>query len=95
MARTAEDGIDELERKVKSGLSKLRGLDVADQLGIEILGQLVQGRKTMTEVVDGIWGLKSSDPGFSSCYTKVRRATRNLPWTVCLLPASQQTISEG
>jgi len=78
VAQPGEERITGLQKGIKNGLHKLRGLDVADQLGIEILSQLVGQKKTMAEIVEGIWGLRSSDPGFSSCYTKVRRATRNL-----------------
>jgi len=70
--------IEELSRRVSSGVSRLRGLDLGDEIEVEILGQLVGSSMTATELVEGIYGLGSSDEGFSSSYTRVRRGVRKL-----------------
>jgi DNA-binding HxlR family transcriptional regulator len=72
------DRIDGLKERVEEGVSKLRGLDIGDQLAVEILSQLVYGRKTTTEITEGIYGLGRSDEGFKSSYTRVGRQIRQL-----------------
>ena len=70
--------IDDLQRRVHGGISRLKGLEIGDELEIEILAQLVNTRRTITEIVEGVYGLRSTDEGFSSSYTRVRRGTRRL-----------------
>ena len=72
------DGVDELGRRVRQGVSKLRGLEVGGQLEVEILSQLVDGKKTIAEVVELIYGLERCEEGFNSCYTRAWRATKRL-----------------
>jgi hypothetical protein len=76
--RAGSENIDELHLKVREGISKLRGLDIGDELAVEILGQLVEGRRTITEIVDHIYGVTTSDEGFYSSYSRVRREIRKL-----------------
>jgi hypothetical protein len=76
--RAGSDDIDDLKQRVIDGVSKLKGLDIGDELAIEILGQLIHGKKTLTEICEGIYGLGRSEEGFQSCYTKVRREIRRL-----------------
>jgi hypothetical protein len=76
--RTGSDDIDNLKQRVEDGVSKLKGLDIGDELAIEILSQLVQGRKTITEITEGIYGLSRSDEGFRSCFNRVGREVRRL-----------------
>ena len=78
MFRAGSDDIDDLKQKVVDGVSKLRGLDIGDLLAVEILGQLVQSKKNLTEITEGIYGLGRSDEGFKSCYTRVGREIRRL-----------------
>ena len=70
--------VDQLQRRVRDGVSKLKGLDIGDELSVEILGQLVQGRKTATEITESIYGLSRSDKGWKSSYSKVTRQIRRL-----------------
>ncbi len=72
------DNIDDLKRRVRSGVSKLRGLEVGDDLGLEVLAQLVDGKKTASEIVEQVYGIISTDEGFASSYGKVRREIRKL-----------------
>jgi len=78
VSRGDTDKLDELEHRVYSGVSKLRGIDLGDEVEVEILSQLVGSRRTATEIVEGIYGLGSRDEGFSSSYTRVRRGIRRL-----------------
>jgi hypothetical protein len=70
--------VDQLQHRVREGVSKLKGLDMGDELSVEILGQLVQGRKTTTEITESIYGLSYSDEGWKSSYSKVNRQIRRL-----------------
>lgn len=72
------DNIDKLKTKAKEGVSKLRGLDMGDVLSIEILSQLVDGRKSTAEIVEEVYGLRKGDEGFKSCYSRVSRAIKKL-----------------
>jgi hypothetical protein len=72
------DDLNGLRSDVKKGVYRIQGLELGDQLAIEVLLHLVESRKTMTEIVEYIYGLRRSDEGFGSCFTKVRRATKRL-----------------
>ncbi len=76
--RADSDNIDDLKRRVRNGVSKLRGLEVGDELGVEVLAQLVDGKMTASEIVERVYGITSSDEGFNSAYGKVRREIRKL-----------------
>ena len=76
--RAGSEDIDDLKQRVVDGVSKLKGLDVGDELAVEILGQLVQGRRTLTEITEGIYGLSRSDEGFRSSFNRVGREVRRL-----------------
>lgn len=78
MQRRAGRGVEGLESDVRKGVSRIRGLELGDEVAVEVLTQLVEGRKTMSEIVEGVYGLTRSDEGFSSSFTKVRRATKRL-----------------
>ena len=78
MFRAGSDDIDDMKQRVIEGVSKLKGLDIGDELAIEILSQLIQGRKTLTEITEGIYGLARSDEGFKSSYGRVDREIRKL-----------------
>ena len=70
--------IDDLQQRVKEGVSRLRGLDVDDTFSAEILAQLLEGRKTVAEIVEQTYGLTSTDEGYKSSYGKVWRELRQL-----------------
>jgi hypothetical protein len=70
--------LDELDRRVRGGVAKLRGIHVGDEVEVEVLTHLVGGRFTIAELVEKMYGLDRNEEGFSSSYTKVRRATRRL-----------------
>jgi hypothetical protein len=53
-------------------------LDIGDELGVEILSQLVEGRKSASEIVELVYGLRRGDDGHKSCHGKVSREIRRL-----------------
>ncbi len=59
-------------------MSKLRGLDIADELEVEIVSELIEGRLTAVEIVQRIYGVGRYEEGFNSCYTRARRALKRL-----------------
>jgi len=76
--RSGSKNIDDLQQTVKEGVSRLRGLELGDELGVEILSQLVDGQKTPAEITELIYGLRSGDEGYKSSYGRVRREIRRL-----------------
>lgn len=72
------DDLSDLRRKVAEGISRLRGLDIGDELGVEILSRLVHGRRTVSEIVEQAYGLRSTDEGFYASYRRVSREIRRL-----------------
>jgi len=78
VSRAGSEKIEELNRRVRSGVSKLGGLEIGDQLAVEVLSRLVEGRRTSSEIVTLIYGLKRGDEGFESSYGRVRREIRKL-----------------
>jgi len=78
VVRENADGIEDLRIKVKEGVSKLRGLEVGNELSVEILSRLAEGRRTASELVEEIYQVRSSDEGFYSSYARVRREIRRL-----------------
>ena len=72
------DGFEELTSRIEKGVGSLRGVEVGDQLEVEIILKLLRGRKTVSELVDQIYGLERSDEGFGSSYTRVRRTIKKL-----------------
>jgi hypothetical protein len=75
---SAADDITDLQDKIRSGISRLKGLDIGDETAIEILANLIGGRKTVAEIVERIYGLGSKDEGYFSAYTRVNRVIRRL-----------------
>jgi hypothetical protein len=78
VARPGTDEVDELPARIKSGITRLRGLDIGDEITVEILGNLVDGKKTVAEIVERVYGLNSQDGGYFSAYSRIRRGIRRL-----------------
>jgi len=76
--RAGPTSIDDLRGKVKEGITKLKGLDIGNELSVGILAQLVGSRMTVAEIVERIYGIGNSEEGFQSCYGRVRRELRRL-----------------
>ena len=78
MFRADPKNVDDLKGKVKEGITKLKGLEIGDELAVEILSQLVEGKKTPAEIVERVYGLQNPDEGFISSYGRVWREIRRL-----------------
>ena len=78
MFRARSENIDDLNKRVKEGISNLRGLEIGDELGVEILSQLVEGRKSTSEIVELVYGLKHNDDGYKSSHARIGREIRKL-----------------
>jgi hypothetical protein len=79
--RAGTDGMENVEKlrhRVREGVSRLRGLDMGDELSVEILSHLVEGKMTVSELVTRIYGLGGSEGGYHSCYNRVSREIRRL-----------------
>jgi hypothetical protein len=72
------ENVDRLQRRIKDGVSKLKGLDIGDTVALEILSQLVESKLTVTEMVERTYGLNVSDEGYHSCYSRMRRELQTL-----------------
>jgi hypothetical protein len=72
------DNIENLRDRVKDGITKLKGLEIGDEFAVEILAQLVEGKKTVAEIVEAVYGLRNSDEGYLPIYAKVWRQIRQL-----------------
>jgi hypothetical protein len=72
------DALEELAGKLEKGVTRLRGVKVDDQLEVEVVLRLLKGRRTVSELVDQIYGVGRADGGFASSYTRVRRAVKRL-----------------
>ncbi len=58
-------------------MNELKNLDLS-LLQAEVLAHLVEGKKTVTELCQMIYGVEPFDPSFEMYYARVRRAARNL-----------------
>jgi repressor of nif and glnA expression len=72
------ESIEGIKRRVREGVSRLRGLDIGDTVAVEILAQLVESKMTVTEMVERVYGLNISDEGYHSCYSRIRRELKIL-----------------
>ncbi len=70
--------VDQLQRRVREGVSRLKGIEIGDELSIEVLAQPIENRKSQSEIVEGVYGLSRPDEGFKSCYTRIGRELRRL-----------------
>jgi hypothetical protein len=76
--RAGNDNIENLKGRVKDGMTKLKGLEIGDELAVEVLAQLVDGKKTVAEIVETVYGLRNSDQGYLPIYARVWRQVRQL-----------------
>ena len=66
-----------LRERVLSSVRKLRHIELT-MLQIEIIDQLMDGRRTATELVDQIFQTKPGNPDFQARYAAIRREIKNL-----------------
>jgi hypothetical protein len=68
----------ELRERINGSLSELVRSQFTDILQVEILLELLDGRRTVAELVAAIYGLGDRDPGFKTYYTRVSRSAAEL-----------------
>ncbi len=74
MGRGSKD--DVMDRLVSSARSVKR-FDLSP-LQEEIIGQLMDGRRTLAEMAAAIFGVRRGDESFDACYSRLRRAISGL-----------------
>ena len=55
MFRADSESLEDLQQKVRRGVSNLRGLEIGDEIGVEVLSQLIVGRKSVSEIVELVY----------------------------------------
>ena len=75
---TREDSFQELRNKINGSLSELVRAQFTDLLQVEILLELLNGSRTVAELVVAIYQVGDKDPGFKTCYTRVSRTAAEL-----------------
>ena len=76
--RAESENIRYLQHRVRNGIAKLRGLEIGDDLGIEILSHLIDGGRSVCEIVELAYGLGNNDQGYKSAHARVSREIRKL-----------------
>jgi len=62
------------KERVLRAIGDLRQLDVQDLTQARIIGSLLAGQRTVSELVEEIYGYKRGDEGYMGAYSKTRRA---------------------
>ena len=70
-------GSEGVARDISTLTRKMRDLDL-DPLQSEILGELMDGRRTLAEMVDVFFGVRYGDDSFDAHYSQLRRAISGL-----------------
>ena len=65
-------------RRVSRAIKDLDNLEVSDLLEAQIVERLLEGRRTVTELVEEIYGHRKGDEGFMSAYSRTRRCIQHL-----------------
>ncbi len=69
---------DEIRASLRSSVKALGDLGFGTELQREILRRIIDGRRTITELVELIYGTSRDDQGFKADFMKVSRAIRRL-----------------
>ncbi len=78
MTGTGDDAFHELRDRINGSLSELVRAQFTDLLQVEILLELLNGRRTVSELVAAIYGVCDGDPGFKTSYSRVSRSAAEL-----------------
>jgi hypothetical protein len=70
-------GSEDVTKDISTLTRKMRDLDL-DTLQSEILGELMEGRRTLAEMVDILFGVRYGDDSFDAHYSQLRRAISGL-----------------
>lgn len=64
--------------QVLANARDMKRMRITSVVDIEILTCLVEGRRTVGELAEQIYGARRTDPGYHTYYMKVRRAVKDL-----------------
>ena len=73
-----EDAFQDLRDRINGSLSGLVRAQFTDILQVEILLELLNGRRTVSELVAAVYGVGDGDPGFKTSYSRVSRSAAEL-----------------
>jgi len=68
----------DLQSQMSGTLKTLIEGELKDITQVSIVRELLDGRRTSSELVEAVYGVRRGDLGFDSCYTRVRRAVADL-----------------
>lgn len=69
---------DELRRGLRQATSKMLALEVKDPLQFSIIENLIDGPRSVAELVEAVYGVGKGQAGYMTSYTKTKRALDRL-----------------
>ena len=73
-----DEGIQELSKALASFARDLKGIQIETVAEAQILGDLMNGRRTIPELMESLYGVSYNDSGYASAYMKIRRSLQSL-----------------
>jgi hypothetical protein len=70
--------VDKLRRRIVEGLIELQKIQIKSIAQGQVVASLLEGRKTIAELVEAIYGVKPDSPDYHSGYMKISRALQDL-----------------
>jgi hypothetical protein len=68
----------DLQSQMSGTLKILIEGELKDLTQVSIVRELLGGRRTSSELVEAVYGVRRGELGFDSCYTRIRRAVADL-----------------
>ena len=72
------EGLSRLREEMFRSTRSLRKVELRSEIELEIVSALVNGERSIGELVEEIFRVDSSDPGFDAQYMRVYRAAQDL-----------------
>lgn len=72
------DSLSELQRNMRRATEELAKAEMSNIRQVQIVRELLNGRRTVTELVESLYGLSQDEPGFSTHYSQVQKELREL-----------------
>jgi hypothetical protein len=70
--------VDRLRRRIVEGLIELQKMQIRSIAQGQVVASLLEGRKTIAELVEAIYGYTSDSPEYNAGYMKISRALQDL-----------------
>ncbi len=70
--------LSDLESRMNRSTRQLMRAQLSSMCQVSIVKELLSGERTLAELVQGVYGLTSTDEGYLTCYTRVRREVGDL-----------------